>query len=383
MELYTLTDQFLTDTPVDEYISALWTERYTDSGELVLSVEDTPDNRVLLAEDTFVATPASDEVMMLHTQDVEKGVLKVTGNTLDSIFKSRILVPSDILDQAALEPGTGTPAHMMGGLVWIYATTDGWTTVFGATTEILQTKGWRQAIPNLILGAEAAGTAVTLNVERGALYDAVKKLGQTYNVGWKLVPTNLIPGGMRNLEFSTYVGLDRTSAQSVRDVVRFSPQLDSLADVKELRSKVNYRTVAYAITPDFDPMTLTAFPPHPYTGKAYAYPTADSETGFARRVLLVEITGMTAEAVGDSIYTYEDVMDEHARNALANNNFTKVVDGEVVPQNQFKFGTDYLLGDLVELQDKTGYLQTARITEYIRSSDKNGYREYPTVSVIE
>jgi hypothetical protein len=75
-------------------------------------------------------------------------------------------------------------------------------------------------------------------------------------------------------------------------------------------------------------------------------------------------------------------MVQRARNELANNNYTRMVDGEVVPQSQYEFGVDYFLGDIVELQGHKGYNQQAQITEYIRTQDESGEKAYPTVTVI-
>ena len=58
-----------------------------------------------------------------------------------------------------------------------------------------------------------------------------------------------------------------------------------------------------------------------------------------------------------------------------------MIDGEVVPQDEYTFGVDYFLGDKVELEDPHGTIQNAVITEYIRSSDARGEKAYPTVSV--
>jgi hypothetical protein len=61
----------------------------------------------------------------------------------------------------------------------------------------------------------------------------------------------------------------------------------------------------------------------------------------------------------------------------------KSVDGEIVPDSQFQYGVDYNLGDVIEVEGNTGVIQTARITEYIRSQDQAGEKSYPTVSMTD
>ena len=68
---------------------------------------------------------------------------------------------------------------------------------------------------------------------------------------------------------------------------------------------------------------------------------------------------------------------------LLTNRYIKSVDGEIVPDNQFKYGVHYNLGDVIEVEGNTGVIQAARITEYIRSQNNAGEKAYPTVSMIE
>lgn len=376
MELYTLDDQFRKKDVIDQYISAIWTERYTDSGDAVLSVADTPANKALLAEGTFLSTPDSDEVMILESQDIQNGVLKVTGYTLDKFLVNRMCIPENDLEQQSFVI-TDPPGYVITFLVSRYVESGEF---MDDATGPLGINGTYEVIDDLIIDDSAPGPTGTFTVARGPLYDEIKKIGQASNVGWSLTPQNITLSSYE-LWFKTYNGRNLTSDQSTYPVVRFSPSLDSLADIKELRSLANYKTVAYAISPGFD-AAAELIGGAQFTGKAYAYPAAEFETNFNRRTMLVEISGITAEAVNDDWATYQAVMNRHAANALANNNFTKVVDGEVVPQTGLSFGTDYLLGDIVELQNVDGYIQKARVTEYIRSAEKNGFREYPTVSVI-
>jgi hypothetical protein len=76
-------------------------------------------------------------------------------------------------------------------------------------------------------------------------------------------------------------------------------------------------------------------------------------------------------------------LDQKAKDALANNNYVKLADGEVVPELTYTLGLDYGLGDIIELRNEDQTLsQKARITEIIRSQDDTGERAYPTLSVI-
>jgi hypothetical protein len=59
-----------------------------------------------------------------------------------------------------------------------------------------------------------------------------------------------------------------------------------------------------------------------------------------------------------------------------------MLDGEVVAQNQYKYGVDYNMGDVITLKGVHGAYQNARVIEYVRSEDGSGQKAYPTITVI-
>jgi len=49
----------------------------------------------------------------------------------------------------------------------------------------------------------------------------------------------------------------------------------------------------------------------------------------------------------------------------------------------FKYGEDFFMGDIVQVENEYDVKGTARVIELIRSQDENGYSEYPTFDEIE
>jgi hypothetical protein len=89
MDLYTLTDTFLPDDPVDEFVSAIWTERYSTAGDVQLVVPATRRYMEQLADGRYLALRGSKEVMTLETQSIEKGLMTVVGNSLVTFLNQR------------------------------------------------------------------------------------------------------------------------------------------------------------------------------------------------------------------------------------------------------------------------------------------------------
>lgn len=378
MELYILGANFNPTDLVEDYGSVIWTERFGDSGDVTLVVPDTATNRTRFADGAYLGSDETDQVMVLDTADIKNGEIKLTGNTLDKqVFENRLILHADpITDATERWLSDNHAGAFLEEVLTYFATPAGWTTwanaYFASDTTPQGIDMPKQMLSNLVFAEAATSLSSLYSIQnRQTIYDLIKNVAAVAKIGWRLVPASITPTS-HQLAWYTW---DKGNSD-----VRFSALQDTLTDVSELRSKRDYKTVAYAISPDFDPTDRITGGVE-YTGVAYAYSGADVETGPNRRVIIVEKTGLTDEAVGDNQTKYNNIMNSAAADALANNNFVKVIDGEVVPQNQYKFGVDYRLGSLVELEDPHGTIQTAVITEYIRSSDANGFRAYPTVSV--
>jgi hypothetical protein len=90
VDLYTLTDTFLAKDPVDQFVSAIWNERYSAAGDVQLVVAATGENLKLLADGTFLALRGSKEVMQIQTQSIEKGLMTVVGTSLTEFLNQRV-----------------------------------------------------------------------------------------------------------------------------------------------------------------------------------------------------------------------------------------------------------------------------------------------------
>lgn len=377
MEVYTLNPiDFLKVDLVEEYISCIWTERYSSAGDVKISVPATPKTVSQLKEGSLLSIPDSKEVMMVETQTIDDGILTSEGNSLLGFLNERVVrfasATSHVERSATMM--FNTPGMTIADLVQQMAI-DG-----DALDETEMYVGVGQSdnkIPNLQLGyVDNSGSAITVAVSYGPLYSAIRELAESYGLGISLYLDSATTEGY-SLLFTVYKGADRTSSQSVNGVVRFSPAMGSLSKVKELRSISGYKTVAYAFAPNKE-SSMLAFP-----GEAYADGVPNPPLGFDRRVLMVFAEDISEEQIAGDLPLLNALLAQRARDALANNNYTRIVDGEVVPQSQYKYGVHYKLGDVIELQGYSEIISKARITEYIRSQDETGERAYPTVSIVE
>jgi Siphovirus ReqiPepy6 Gp37-like protein len=371
MIVYTLDENFLRREVVDDFYSLIWTERYSKAGDVTLSVPLTKANVAKMPEGTYLAMPKTKEVMIVDSALIEKNQLKLTGSSLIKFLNERPIRTS------AAHEDRYYNINAVPGVAITQVVSDTCITGPFVASGAYGIDGPRQIISGLyIVSSDVSGVAIAFAIPFGSLYDAIAQIADTYSVGMRMYLDDASSSGYR-LGFMSYAGVDRTSRQSVNPIVRFSPAMDSLTNIKELRSVAGYKNVAYAFAPS-NPGGLATTP-----GIAYADSDAAASTGFKRRVLMVFADDITTDKIGGSAAVLQQMLNQRAADGLANNNYTKVVDGEVVPQSQFKYGRDYTLGDIVELQSVSGLATRARITEYIRTQDATGERAYPTVSVID
>jgi hypothetical protein len=388
MDLYTLNENFLAKDMIDQFTSAIWTERYSLAGDVQLVVPATPKNITVLSPGIFLSLRGSKEVMQIQTQSIEDNLMTVTGETLVKFLNERFAWFKNPESTDAGErikdyvDDTKKPGQFISEIVNKTAISP---TSFGGAYAPADLNWPLEVLPALTLGAiDTSGTAKRLTMPVGPVYDGISRLATDEGVGISLYLNSADTLTGYTLKFKTYQGKDRTSTQTTYPLIRLVPELDSISDVKELHSIASYKNVAYVY----------------YQGiitEHLAEPTLPSPEGFARRSLVVNPEGdpaghqVTLPGQWGRPYTVTvvDAGDiaafraQIAKDALANNNYIRAIDGEVSRTNEYVFGTDYDLGDIIELEGLTGTIQKARVTEYIRAHDSTGERAYPTLSVLE
>lgn len=423
MEVYTLNRSFEKENVIDGFSSIVWTERYYGDSDVELVVPATQDMITKLPEGKFLSIDKSDEVMILETIDIEDGKLKATGIGLLPWFNNRFIRTSPNHEDQYWKL-TGQPGLILWVILYYMCHPESQYLQNDALMGISNTQQF--AIPGLYLKGfytEEGSADISVGIPYGPVYDAMRDLATTYRIGMQLT-LDWIPGydtslggpsgtnsafgeGLYGLGFRSYKGANRTSSPSggpsgggigsnteqllENSIVRFSPQMDSLTDIEELRSIAALKTHAYTFIPTSD-ADLKAL----ITSPGYATRSVDTTgglngptggqlpvSGFDLRAMMIFANDITTDMVEGSSATLLSILNERAKDALSNNEFVKTVDGEIVPTNQFKYGIHYNMGDIVEVQGNSNIIQYSRVIEYIRSQDESGETSYPTVAMLD
>ena len=372
MEPFTMNRQFIEQKVIDGFSSLIWTERYYGDSEVEMVVPASQDMIKALPVGTFLGLEESDEVMLVDATDIKDDKLKVTGQALLPFLNNRFVRTSAAHEDrywyiAQMVPGQML-AHIVQQMCIDSPYLNGTIPTGIPNPQILK-------IPGLFIkDYDKGGSNIAVGVPFGPVYDALREIATTYQVGMQITLESVTDTSY-SLGFRSFRGLDRTSRQSVNPIVRFSPQMDTLTDIKEVQAISSLKTHAYSFAPS-NPDGLATIPgTDVLTGAAY--------TGFDLRAMMIFAEDVTTDMVGGSAANLTNILNSRAHDGITNNHFVKAVDGQIVPQNKFQYGVDYNMGDIIEVQGNSGTISTSRVTEYIRAQDDAGERAYPTVAMLD
>lgn len=325
MELLLLNEKFeLLSHPIDRYYSLIWRERYYDEGDFELHLAADYLETVLRSE--YLYNNERDEAMVIEgveAQDDGKRTIKITGRSLESLFRDRVM--------DAEGSSSGKVEEISRSAVQTYAMTGS------------------RAIPLLKLGALGGftETAAASNKRGAELYEWQRELLRPYEMSFRLH----YDYEANSLDYTVYRGLDRTQEQTANNWAIFSTSYENLAQFAYSRSKTDYRNFAIVISSDGTKRV-----------------EVDKTGGAKRRELYVD--------TDDGLDTV--AMTQLGEQALTEYAMVETVSGEVQNGANMVYGVDFDLGDLCHIEDAHfGISTTARLTEMTTVVENGVTRRIP------
>lgn len=374
MQVYTMDQYYRRAVVLDELHACLWVEQYNDLGRFEVVVPSNEYYYNLLTPGTFVGNTKSLDVGTIETRTVEDGKITVSGPFQLGLFKYRVYRYNN-----NHEAQSGEFSGTAGELIEHQITWSCISPIAGVLPHSTE-----NIITGLTLNSvDTSGATGDFAVRYGSLWEAIKPIAQEQEAGLRLRPVNTGPTSF-SLLFDLYYGINRTREQLTYTPVIFDSALDSLDNAVEFDSTEKFYNVCYAYAPGITYEQL---------GNNYSVGTAVASGASAlrnwdRRVAMLICSDISIDSVPSgggyiSPTTLNNMLTKRAQDFLANNNYVRMADGELVPQIGFEYNVDYFVGDIVELRAGHGNVSKARITEYIRSIDQTGYKEYPTLSIVD
>jgi hypothetical protein len=353
MELFILNNKFESVDVVDKYESLIWTDRYNECGDFEIYTTANSEMIALFQNDFYLWQENSEHQMIIEDVKIESDTetgnhLTITGNSLESILKRRI-----IWNQTTIS------GNLQNGIEKLL------------NDAIINPSDSNRKIENFIFKASEDERITSLTVDTqytgDNLYDAIVDLCQNNNIGFKVILDE------DQFIFSLYIGDDRSYDQEDNPYVVFSPNFENIinSNYKEVNS--SYKNIA-----------LVAGEDQGYDRKKIAVGETTS-SGLSRRELFVDARDISSTD-GDTTISdsqYYSLLTQRGEEKLEDYKITKTFDGEVESTQLYRYGEHFFMGDICQLENEYGMESRVRVTEFIYSDDQNGSKTYPTFEVVD
>lgn len=359
MDIYVLGSKYEILSIMDVYNSLIWADRYNAAGDFELYtslIGSIPDGLEIGA---YLSIEDSKKFMIVEsleiTSNVDEGpILKTTGRSLESILMRRVVAKyteiegsiqdgiEKILNENLIEPAIGDRE------------------IPGFT--------FKKSDDPVVIAAE-----IDTYFLGDTVYDAIVAMCEYADLGFRV-----LPDGEGGFVFELFSGVDYSYAQEERPWVVFSPEYDNLLSSNYYSSPMNMKTVGLVGGPGEDDIRPLAWVSGPY----------EAGSGLERREVFVEATSapITDEATGEPYEEpgkVEKILQNEARIAMYNYLNAEAFEGEADVTQQFHYGTDFSLGDIVQVENEFGLQQSCRVSEIVLSDDSGGYIITPTFVGVE
>lgn len=379
MQLFVLDKSFEVVSLCDTFSSLIWTERYSGYGDFELYLPASIENINMFPRGFYLSLiepPVYDkngkkieirnDVMIVEktelSTDLEEGDrLVVSGRSLESLLLRRV-IPKKVK----------------------YESTDPREIIKTILNEnIIDPSEPARKIHNFKIAMDSSQRPDTKDkrtyeFDGDYVYDAIKTICDDYDWGFSLDLKTDDNWRTSYLAFSTVYGTDRSYEQTKNPYMVFSPRFDNLISSDTIEDDTEFYNSAYVASTE---------------------ETKDNKT---RRLIkyVPNNSGRSEWDIRETFYTNSDAklndgnnnprpdsdiyseLEKYGKDELKTQKSNDSFDAEIALLNSVQYHRDYDIGDLIQFDNVYGVNRTARITEYVRNEDDNGYREYPTFTPL-
>lgn len=358
---------------VDIYKSFIWTDRYNDNGDFEISLTLNNGIPEFVQKDYYLVNPDSEHAMIVESisidTDTEEGpTFLVKGESLESLLKRRI-----VWTKTTFEAKDGVEPNLQNGIKQLI------------DDAIINPAMAIRKIDNFIFEESNDPNVTKLTFEAQyfgeELYEIISKLCKENDIGFKITIND-----DRQFVFKLYAGVDHSygtedTPQNTNPYVIFSPRFDNIINTNYLDSNESFKNVTL-VAGESD----TSESGKELSRDTYVVALSDFYEGVFRREIFTDANGVNRNKGSDDALS-EEQYQAHLRQAgidtLIEHTIVTAFEGEIEPTTMYEYGKDYLIGDIVQLEDEYGHEGRAYISEYVMSCDQQGISAYPTFVTIQ
>lgn len=379
MQLFVLDKSFEVVSLCDTFSSLIWTERYSGYGDFELYLPASMANINMFPRGFYlwlIEPPVLDkngqkietrnDVMIIEktelSTDIEDGdQLVISGRSLEALLLRRV-IPKKVR----------------------YESTDPREIIKTILNEnIIKPSEPARKIPNFKMAIDSSERPDVKDkriyeFDGDYVYDAIKTICDDYDWGFSLDLKSDDNWKTSYLAFSTVYGTDRSYEQTDNPYMVFSPRFDNLISSDTIEDDTEFFNSAYVAS------------------------TEETKDNVTRRLIkyVPNNSGRSGLDIRETFYTDSDAklndannnprpdhdiypeLEKYGRDELKTQKSNDSFNAEIALLDSVKYHRDYDIGDIIQFDNAYGVNKTARITEYVRNEDDNGYREYPTFTPL-
>lgn len=357
MDAYIYDTSFNLIKILDDYNSFIWTERYSSFGDFELYLAFEPELLTYLQRDNYIGIRDSHHMMVIESvtlkTDIEEGAhLTVQGRSLESILDRRIIWKQ-----------TNISGKLQNGVKKLL------------NENVISPSASARRIDRFVFidsdDPYIIDSTFRAQYTGDNLYEALVEICDAFEIGFRVLANDEF-----QFEFSLYNGADHSFEQEENPYVIFSPKYENL-----------YGSTYTEATDAYKSVTLVAGEGEGASRKTTTVlaPGLSSSVGLNRRELYTDARDISSDTDEGTLTPeeYTEQLKQRGRESLAENVELYTFDGELdTSSSMYKLNRDYAIGDIVQVRNEYGLEAPARIIEFIRTEDENGYAEYPTFQLI-
>lgn len=373
MIFYVLDKEYKPFMVLEDYESAIWTERYWECGDFEITMYATDYAFMNLKTDMLIVNPESDRVMVIEKIEIETDIengnkIKLSGRSLESILDRRVVwgKKNFMASNSTSTDPKGVPiVDVLTELI---------------NENIISPTNASRKIENFIFEKPTdkfiTDTLIVAQYIGDSLYDVIVSICKEMEMGFKIKLNS-------NNQFvlSFYLGKDRSFDNKEGNAyVIFSPNFENLIKSKYYESSKVYKNVAF-VEGAADSNKNPTF--------AYSYfKINDKEPeGMLRKEVYVDASSTSTQKDDNtqmSMTEYAAVLQEKGNEELADNDIESAFDGTLDTTGSFQYGKDFFEGDIVQVESEYGHQTKVRVIEMILADDGSDASKtcYPTFKQI-
>ena len=344
MDIYVADEKMNTVAVIDYCKSVIWHSKYCGAGDFELMIPMMPAGAYLLEtikEGYFFYRKDSKTVMMAQKIELKTNVesgdyLLISGASAECLIGRRI-----IWQQTNL---SGKVCDCVKRLM---------------NENLIDPADARRRIDIIKMGQGiSVETTMQKQITGDNLSDSVEEILSTYGLGYCLEYE--VVGKPGAMQFKILQGADRSVGNKQGNpAVRFSPEFDNV--------------LASDFAEDYTALKNVALVAGEGEGTERRSVTVGEGSGLARRELYVDSRNTSSNDGEISDADYNSMLQQEGVDALSQTQVTRTFAGEIEPDVNYHYGTDYFIGDIITVQNEYNIGFRARIAEIVENDDSDGY----------